>query len=274
VPTVTSSIKDGDTVNRGSTWSLSVSPTPQRVEFWADGSKLADMTAGPFATPVNLPAGAHKLGVAVTSGGVRTTYGTGGVLASITVVDPPPPPALTFTSSVNTGDTVTRGTKWTVTLSESVDRVELWADGSRLADLTAGPYTTSLDLAAGTHKLGLAVTKGGVRKVFGDNGVIASITVVDPPPPPALTFTSSLQDGATVVRGTKWTVTLSQSVDRVELFADGARIGDFTSGPYTTSLYLSAGTHKLGLAVTKGGVRTVFGTNGVIATITVTKKRR
>jgi hypothetical protein len=93
-----------------------------------------------------------------------------------------------MTSTVNHGDTVAQGTPWTVSISPTAERVELWANGSRLADHKKAPYTVQLNLAAGKNRLGVAVTHNGVRKTLGSGGVVAEITVTkaapSPPPPP------------------------------------------------------------------------------------------
>jgi hypothetical protein len=174
-PKVTSSITDGMTVPQGSVWTVTSDPDVSLVEFWADGTKLAQDASEPYTTTVGLAVGTHKLGLCVTTT-TRTCLGTGGVFASVSVSAPKP---VTYTSTVKDGATVTRGSTWSVTVDPAPDRVELWADGSRLADLTSAPYQTALNLPVGTHKLGLAVTHNGVRTVFGTNGVIASITIVD-----------------------------------------------------------------------------------------------
>ncbi len=110
VLTYTSSIKNGDIVEKGSTWTVTTDPDATLVEFWANGVKLAEDTTEPFSTVINLPAGAHAIGLCITHDGVRTCYGSGGVYASITVKDPvappPPPPVgqVLFEGGFETGD--------------------------------------------------------------------------------------------------------------------------------------------------------------------------
>jgi hypothetical protein len=74
-------------VSRGTTWSVTVTPAPSRVELYADGKRIADLAQAPFAASLDLSAGSHKLGVAVTVAGVRTMLGTNGVLATITIAN-------------------------------------------------------------------------------------------------------------------------------------------------------------------------------------------
>jgi hypothetical protein len=98
---VTSSIKDGDTVQRGTTWTVGVTPAPQKVEFWADGAKLSEDAAAPYQQAVGLGAGGHSLGVCSWVGGTRycESWVSSGVVARINVVDtsstptPTPPPS-------------------------------------------------------------------------------------------------------------------------------------------------------------------------------------
>ena len=52
-----SSLKSGDVVSRGTVWSVSVSPTPDEVEFWASGRVIETDTSAPFEASLDLAAG-------------------------------------------------------------------------------------------------------------------------------------------------------------------------------------------------------------------------
>jgi len=90
--TITSSVNNGDTVAQGAAWAVTAEPTASRVEFWADGSKIADDTTAPFETIVNLPAGSHSLGLCPWVGGVRQCQSTvsSGVFAVVSVASASP----------------------------------------------------------------------------------------------------------------------------------------------------------------------------------------
>jgi hypothetical protein len=87
-PSFTSNIADGATVQQGTTWNVTVSPTAERVELWADDRRLADCQATSCSTTIDaarFSAGPHILGIAYTINGVRSAF-TGGISARITVV--------------------------------------------------------------------------------------------------------------------------------------------------------------------------------------------
>jgi chitodextrinase len=89
-----SSLKSGDVVTRGTLWTVTVTPTPDEVEFWASGRVIATDTSAPFETTLDLDAGDYKLGFCYTKDGAQTCQstepGTGNV-ARVKVVEAAPP---------------------------------------------------------------------------------------------------------------------------------------------------------------------------------------
>jgi chitodextrinase len=78
-PTWTSSIADGDTVTAGTTWTVTVNPTPDSVEFWATpvggaNTKLKTDTSAPYDAVLNLASGNYMLGVCSVRGTARTCF--------------------------------------------------------------------------------------------------------------------------------------------------------------------------------------------------------
>ena len=78
-PTWTSSIADGAAVQTGTTWTVSVSPNPDSVEFWATpvggpSNKLKTDTSAPYDVVLNLAPGNYILGVCAVHGTVRTCF--------------------------------------------------------------------------------------------------------------------------------------------------------------------------------------------------------
>ena len=66
-----------------------MTPEPDSVEFWASGEMIKADTAAPFETPLNLPAGEHKIGFCDRKDGLQrceTTKPGTGIVARITVV--------------------------------------------------------------------------------------------------------------------------------------------------------------------------------------------
>jgi chitodextrinase len=78
-PTWTSSIADGATVQSGTNWTATVSPSPDSVEFWATPSggtpnKLETDTSAPYDVVLNLTPGNYLLGVCAWYGSARTCF--------------------------------------------------------------------------------------------------------------------------------------------------------------------------------------------------------
>jgi chitodextrinase len=78
-PTWTSSIADGATVQTGVTWTATVTPTPDSVEFWETpvggaSTKLKTDTSAPYDVVLNLASGSYALGVCVVEATVRTCF--------------------------------------------------------------------------------------------------------------------------------------------------------------------------------------------------------
>jgi len=92
-----------------------------------------------------------------------------------------------------------------------------------------------------------------------------------PPPPPAghPVLTSNINEGASVEKGTVWTVSSEPNVEEMELWANGVKLVTDTSEPYTVALNLLPGNHVLGIAYTYQGQR-IVANGGVWANITVT----
>jgi hypothetical protein len=106
--TYTSSVSDGDTVVQGTTWTATVTPQPDAVQFWADGSMLGQDSTSPYTQTLNVPVGTHDLGLCSVTALERTCFGTGGVVASITVTSSnPPPPGASLYIAPSGSDTAT-----------------------------------------------------------------------------------------------------------------------------------------------------------------------
>ena len=91
----TSSLKTGDVVAPGTIWRVTVTPEADEVDFWASGKLIAKDSVAPFETPLNLPAGEHKIGFCHRKDGVQeceTTVPGTGIVALITVGAPAPAP--------------------------------------------------------------------------------------------------------------------------------------------------------------------------------------
>ena len=91
-----SSLKTGDVVPRGTVWSVTVTPVPDEVDFWASDRVIATDRSAPFEVPLDLVPGDYKLGFCHRKDGVQkcatTESGAGeGIVARVKIVDPAPP---------------------------------------------------------------------------------------------------------------------------------------------------------------------------------------
>ena len=92
-----SSLKTGDVVPRGTVWQVTVTPTPDEVDFWASDRVIATDRSAPFEVPLDLVPGDYKLGFCYRKDGVQkcatTETGAGeGIVARVKIVDPTPAP--------------------------------------------------------------------------------------------------------------------------------------------------------------------------------------
>jgi hypothetical protein len=105
-PTWTSSIADGATIATGTTWTVTVTPPPDSVEFWDTPSGqpatlLKTDTTSPYDVVLNVAGGAHILGVCAWHGAVRTCFSD---RRNVTVTGAPPPPGdAYFVAEYSTG---------------------------------------------------------------------------------------------------------------------------------------------------------------------------
>jgi chitodextrinase len=134
-PTWTSSITDGQSVQSGATWSATVTPEPDSVEFWAtpDGgaaTKLKTDTIPPYDVVIELPPGSYLLGVCAWHGAVRTCFDDRKHV-TITSSSPPQPTSSSpyFVADYQNG---TFGSPWTTLFSyASPGFVDLTQTGPR-----------------------------------------------------------------------------------------------------------------------------------------------
>jgi hypothetical protein len=95
-PTWTSSINEGDTVKSGVTWSVTIDPAPDSVEFWQTGSDgvnhlIVVDTDSPFSCVLNMPDGNYILGVVAIYGTNRVLFDDRKHITISSGTTPPPP---------------------------------------------------------------------------------------------------------------------------------------------------------------------------------------
>jgi chitodextrinase len=237
-----SSLKSGDVVTRATVWTVTVTPTPDEVEFWVSGRVIATDSSAPFETSLDLAPGDYKLGFCYRKDGQQTcpTVEQGadkGIVARVKVVESAPtapsspvpagsstttapsaaaapsapapqspasPPSAGWSSSLKSGDVVTRGTVWQVTVTPTPEQVDFWASGRIIATDTSAPFETRLDLEPGDYKLGFCHRNDRVQKCETTEsglgtGIVARVKVVESAPtaPTASTTAPSKDSGAT-----------------------------------------------------------------------------
>ena len=123
---------------------------------------------------------------------------------------------------------------------------------------TSYTFTVAAYDAAGNHS-------AAVSKVAGTLGCGATSSTPR--------IASSISNGATITAGTNWTVGVEPAAERVEFWADGAKMSEDATVPFETRLDLAPGAHALGLCPWIAGVRLCQSvvSSGVFANVTVSQ---
>ena len=153
--------------------------TVQKVEFYDATTKLGQTTNTPFAYAwTNPPLGVHSLTAVATD---STSLAVTSAVVSVTVVSNQPP-VVALTSPANNDSFVAPGavalTAAASDTDDAITTVEFYANGSKLAQVSATPYTNTWLLApAGSYALtAVAVDTGGLRSTSAP----ITITIVQP----------------------------------------------------------------------------------------------
>jgi len=249
--------------------------TVSRVEFYADGAKLGEDTSAPYSFSWSgATVGSHTLSaVAYDNAGASKTSAGVGITVTATVPNVAPTVALT---SPTAGQSYVQGSAIALAATASdtdgtVSRVEFYADGAKLGEDTSAPYSFSWSGATvGSHTLtAVAYDNAGASKT--STGV--GITVTAPNVAPTVALTSPAA-GQSYVQGSAIALAATASdtdgtVSRVEFYADGAKLGEDLSAPYSFSwtgakvgshtltavAYDNAGASKTSVAVNVSVVR-------------------
>jgi Bacterial Ig domain len=211
-----------------------------------DGKQLASDSAQPISFAVDttkVADGAHTLVVAVRyRKGGRLRWDKASIPISVNnVVQPPSQP--TLQTNVNEGQSITKPFTWTAIVTPIPDKVEFWADGGILATDAAAPFSTALALADGAHQLGICAWHGSVRTCFGQDGIVANVTVGSggvPPVPPTgqvinapadlASIQASAQPGTVfTLRGAFGDQTFTGNTPVTFIADAGATLGDVTA---------------------------------------------
>jgi Hypothetical glycosyl hydrolase family 15/Bacterial Ig domain len=148
--------------------------------------------------------------------------------------------ALTVTSSIANGSTLSGSVTWQATPSTSVSAVDFYIDGVLKWTEKLAPYVFNGDgseldtktLSDGSHVLKVVASSSSGAKAE----VSAAVQVANaaPPPPPTAPFTvtSSIANGSTLAGSVVWTATPSTTVSKVDFYIDGALKWTENAAPY------------------------------------------
>jgi phage tail tube protein FII len=229
------------------------SGTVNHLELWIDGTKIGIYSGATMNASVPLAAGSHALtvievdskGSYVKSNVVNITVGgtTGGCAA-------PNAPGVNVCSPTQ-GATVSSPVTVTATgtgASGTVNHLELWIDGTKIAIYSGATMNASVALVAGSHAITVIEvdSKGNYVKSSVVNVTVGS-GACGAPSSPGVTVCSPAQ-GATV--GSPVTVIAagkgaSGTVNHLELWIDGTKIGNYSGATMNASVPLAAGSHAI-----------------------------
>ena len=204
--TTTSSVQNGATLSGSLTWTASpTGATVSQVDFLIDGTVKWTEKLSPYyfngdgkqLDTTTLSNGGHTLSVnAYSTGGQKASASSSVTISNSTAPSPspPPPPALTITTNVANGATLSGSVTWTASPSGgTISKVDFLVDGSVKSTDSTSPYQYNGDggkldttaLANGTHTLAAKATATDSRTATASSSVTVSNTTSTPPPAPA-----------------------------------------------------------------------------------------
>ncbi|MGA2352621.1 MAG: FG-GAP-like repeat-containing protein [Terracidiphilus sp.] len=223
------------------------------LELWIDGTKIGNYSGATMNASVPLAVGSHALTVIevdsnwnyVKSTVVNITVGgtSGGCAA-------PNAPGVNVCSPTQ-GETVS--SPLTVTAagtgaSGTVNHLELWIDGTKIGDYSGATMNAKVPLPVGSHAVTVievdskgAYIKSNVVNVTVEAGSCGA------PSSPGVTVCSPAQ-GVTVESPVTVTAAgkgASGTVNHLELWIDGAKIGDYSGATMNASVPLPVGSHAV-----------------------------
>ena len=226
------------------------------LELWIDGQKIGNYPGSSMDTSVSLADGTHALTVVevdsayhyVKSTPVNFTVGqsTGGSCA------PPSSPGVDVCSPT-AGETVSSPVNVIASgtgASGSVNHLELWIDGSKIGNYPGASMNASVTLAAGAHAATVVevdsqlhyVKSNPVNFTVGQGGGGGSCAA----PSSAGAVLCKPVAGSTVSSPVQFTgagTGASGSVNHLELWIDGDKIGNYPGSTINTQVTLPTGQH-------------------------------
>ena len=153
----------------------------------------------------------------------------------------PDSPGVTFCQATQTGNTaMVRGTARAAT--GPVQHIELWANGKKMYQVFADEFNATLNVAPGTQITAVEVEANGATK---RTTVTPTKAACSAPGSPGVNVCSPAQGEATTspVTFTAAGTGASGSVNHLELWIDGKKIGNYSGATMNASVTLAAGSH-------------------------------
>lgn len=133
------------------------------------------------------------------------------------------------------------------TSSTTVQRIEIWVDGSKVYSTSGGKLDTSVPIASGTHKLTVQAYNGTYFKstiyitVSGSSSTCTANTT-----DPSVTICSPANNATVTSPVTVAAVTTSsKTVQYMQIYVDGSKVYQVSANKLSTSVSMSSGTHRL-----------------------------
>jgi hypothetical protein len=239
--------QNGDTATVRGTARAQTAPV-RHIELWANGQKLYQVFADEFNATLNVAPGTQITAVEVEANGATRSTTVTPSTASCTAPSSPGVNVCSPTQGETTSSPVTVTAAGTGA-SGTVNHLELWIDGNKIGNYSGSTMSTSTPLTAGSHSLsvvevdsaGAYVKSNPVSFTVGSNGGCAA------PSSPGVNVCSPTQGETTsspvtvIASGTG----ASGAVNHLELWVDGAKIGNYNGGNMNISLNLQPGSHQL-----------------------------
>lgn len=183
-----------------------------------------------------------------------TPHRSQGMTGTITVKAlPNTPPTVTLSAPIP-GATFNAGDPITISANAADDgqiaQVEFFANGTSLGALTVAPFAIVTTLEAGPYSITAVATDN--RNATTTSAPV-SITVKAPNVPPQVTL-GAPTDGAVFTTSDQITISATASDDgaisKVEFLSDDQIIGTDSTSPYSITLQLPEGTHRIAARAT------------------------
>jgi hypothetical protein len=227
------------------------SGTVNHLELWIDGTKIGNYSGSTMNTSVTLADGSHAITVVevdskgndVKSSPVDITVGTASACAApsspgVNVCSPTQgeiaPSPVTVTAS-GTG------------ASGAVNHLELWIDGTKIGNYSGSTMNTSVTLADGSHAITVVEvdSKGNDVKSSPVNITVGTASACAAPSSPGVDVCSPTA-GESTASPVSFVATgkgASGSVNHLELWIDGTKVGNYSGATMSTSVSEPAGSH-------------------------------